>query len=293
MVSPTAVTLGVVVDFTMVNAGPWIAGTVMVLETTGAIGVPLGGVPTAEAVFITEPASRSTWVIRWVPVQVVEAPGNSVVAGQVIPLAVGSLTETAVMVTLPVFVTLNVYVTMLPTAVKLAVGEALTMVKLGAAVTGTVTVFEVTGVMGVPLGGVPTTEATLLTVPESRSAWVTVCEAEQVVDAPVASITVTTTVVKPLLKTKEVTSVTVVLLIEVAEPIRIPIVPPVAPKASAEIVTGSQPVPETVNGTNAVQSPGSVFTEIWVGTEQVKGILQLLEQKFAQGIESGKAAPPK
>jgi hypothetical protein len=83
-------------------------GTVTGSDATGAIGVPLGGVPTTDAVLTTEPASKSACVTVRVPVQIVEAPGARVVAGQVTPVAFGSLTVTLVIVTLPVFFTVKV-----------------------------------------------------------------------------------------------------------------------------------------------------------------------------------------
>jgi hypothetical protein len=106
--APRAETLAVVVALTMVSAGPCTAGTVTVFDDVGAMAIPLGGVPTTEAVFTIEPALRSAWVTVWVPVQTVEAPGASVVAGHEMPVALGSLTAMALMVTLPVFLTVNV-----------------------------------------------------------------------------------------------------------------------------------------------------------------------------------------
>ena len=50
-----------------------------------AVGAPMpfGGVPVTVAWFVTVPASISAWVIVCDPVQVVLAPGSSVVVGQV------------------------------------------------------------------------------------------------------------------------------------------------------------------------------------------------------------------
>ena len=93
--------------FTMESAGVMITGTLTVLEETGAIGVPFGGVPTTDAVLSMVPASRSACVTVWVAVQVVVAPGASGVVGQEMPTAFGSLTVTTVMVTLPALVTLK------------------------------------------------------------------------------------------------------------------------------------------------------------------------------------------
>lgn len=44
------------------------------------------------------------------------------------------------------------------------------MLSLGEEIAGTATVFEVTGAIGVPVGGVPTTDAVLRIEPELRSA---------------------------------------------------------------------------------------------------------------------------
>ena len=50
--------------------------------------------------------------------------------------------------------------------------------------------FDDTGVIGVPLGGVPVTEAVLSTRPVSTSFWVVVCDPVQVVEAPGANVVV-------------------------------------------------------------------------------------------------------
>ena len=97
-----------VVALTMVSVFVWTAGTVMVFELTGVIAGPVGGVPVIVAVLMTDPASRSIWVMVWVPVQMVDAPGPNVVAVQVIPEVTASVTVTLVRVTLPVLVTVNV-----------------------------------------------------------------------------------------------------------------------------------------------------------------------------------------
>ena len=71
--------------------------------TTG----PLGGVPWAVAVLLTTPASTSAWVMVYgaLAVQVSLTPGASVKLGQPTVPAFGSVTPTAVRVTLPVLVT--------------------------------------------------------------------------------------------------------------------------------------------------------------------------------------------
>ena len=78
-----------------------------VFDGTGAIGLPDGGVPVAVAVFTTLPADTSPAVVRRDPVQVADAPGARDVAVHVTPVVLGSVTVTAVTVTLPLFVTVN------------------------------------------------------------------------------------------------------------------------------------------------------------------------------------------
>ena len=70
---------------------------------------PAGGVPAAVAVLVTTPAFTSDWMIVRVAVHVVDAPGASVVNGQLMldRPANGSTMLTDVSVTLPVFVTRN------------------------------------------------------------------------------------------------------------------------------------------------------------------------------------------
>jgi hypothetical protein len=78
---------------------------------------PVGGVPVAVAVSMIEPASMSACVTVYEPVHVVDAPGASVVTGQVItggvpvPENAVSTALTPVNVALPVLVTWNEYVT--------------------------------------------------------------------------------------------------------------------------------------------------------------------------------------
>ena len=67
---------------------------------------PPGGVPVAVALLSTVPASTSACVIVCVPVQVVLAPGASVVTGQTAAASrFASSTTMPVIVTLPVLVT--------------------------------------------------------------------------------------------------------------------------------------------------------------------------------------------
>ena len=87
--------------------GDCVAGMVTTSEFTTGIGEPPGGVPVTVALFTIEPESRSAWVTTWVAVQVVEAPGASDVAGQVMPVALGLLTVMELSVVAPVFFTTN------------------------------------------------------------------------------------------------------------------------------------------------------------------------------------------
>src|SRR5215217_384461 len=113
----------------------------------------------------------------------VELPGASGVAGQVTAPTLGSETATPVMVTLPVLVTVKVYGTVWPAAVMLVVVDALSIVSAGSCVPRIVTWFDGTGAIGVPTGGVATTEAVLTTEPASTSACTTVWAPVHVVDA--------------------------------------------------------------------------------------------------------------
>ena len=95
------------------------AGTVTTaddgFESVGVV-VP-GAVPDATAVFVMLPALTSAWVTTYVAVQIVDALGANVVAGQVIgdnvPVPENDVSATlmVLIVTLPVFVTKNEYVT--------------------------------------------------------------------------------------------------------------------------------------------------------------------------------------
>ncbi len=71
--------------------------------SVGEVVVPL----VAEAMLVTEPESRSAWVIVYDAVQVMKSPGARLaVAGQVSSVALSSLTVNGPdNVTLPVFVT--------------------------------------------------------------------------------------------------------------------------------------------------------------------------------------------
>ena len=87
-----------------VSAGLWLA--VAVAESLASVSVPPAGVPVAEALFVTEPASRSAWLTVWPAVQVATASGASVVTSQTgVASTLSSLTATPLIVTLPVLVT--------------------------------------------------------------------------------------------------------------------------------------------------------------------------------------------
>lgn len=82
---------------------------VVVDELFDVTAGPLGGVPKADAVLMIDPELTSPWVMVRVAVHVVDPPGANTVEGHEIVdrPANGSATETAVKVTLPVFVTAN------------------------------------------------------------------------------------------------------------------------------------------------------------------------------------------
>ncbi len=71
------------------------------------IVVPAGFLPAAVAVLFTLPVSTSAWLIVYVAVQVVVAPGARVVVGQLAPVILASLITTPVIVWAPVLVTRN------------------------------------------------------------------------------------------------------------------------------------------------------------------------------------------
>ena len=159
---------------------------VTVAVSSSVTVAPAGDVPAAVAVLTIDPASTSAWVTVYVAAHVVDAPGASVAAGHVIAdrPGSGSVTPTALNVTLPVFVTTNEYVTTLPTP---GTGVA----DLASAIDGvstTVTAADAVSVTSTPPGEVPVTVAVFAIEPASRSACVTVYVAVQVVRAPGASV---------------------------------------------------------------------------------------------------------
>ena len=83
-----------------------VIGVSVVSVAVGAV-TPAGGVPVAVAELATCPEFTSAWVSVYVAVQVVVAPGASVVTGQDTAPTLASVTPTPVSVTLPVLVTTN------------------------------------------------------------------------------------------------------------------------------------------------------------------------------------------
>ena len=102
-------------------------------ESVADTGSPTGGVTVAIAVLVTWPASTSAWVSAWEAVHVVCAPGASVVTVQVTVPAIGSAIVRPCTVTLPVFVTRNVYGTLEPAVAPDAAPACLSSVMLGVA----------------------------------------------------------------------------------------------------------------------------------------------------------------
>ncbi len=137
-------------------------------------GTPAGDTPDAVAESWMEPKSRSVWVIVWMPVQVVDAPGANDDTGQVTVTGVDgavavSVTESEVSVTLPVLVTRKEYVTCCPT-VEYTVGDAVLPIvtaAVGVAVTVADDGVELTLA---PAGDVPEAVAVSTIEPLSTSA---------------------------------------------------------------------------------------------------------------------------
>ena len=119
-------------------------------------------------------------------VQVVVAPGASVVTGQLTAPALGSATVTEVRVTLPVFVTTKLYRIVEPAIVPVAAPACLSRLRLGVAGMGVSVASEPE--TGSPTGGVPSAVAELTTCPASTSDWRSVYEAVHVVCSPGASV---------------------------------------------------------------------------------------------------------
>ena len=144
----------------------------------------------ALAVLTIRPASRSGWVTTWVAVQVIESPGARLLVGGHVTATLLSVTVNGpVRVTLPVFVTLYVYVISSPTwsydtgdadftsvsSGVCSIGITRLSLTSAASFENAVTVFASTSV---PAKGEP---------PASSSACENVCVAVQVIEAPGAS----------------------------------------------------------------------------------------------------------
>src|SRR6478752_584387 len=104
MTSPTAAYVWGSALLTSVRAAVCVACAVAV--SVAGVSVPPAGVPSAVALLVTVPASRSAWVTVWTAVQVVVSVGARVVASQTgAGSTLSSLTARSVIVTLPVLVT--------------------------------------------------------------------------------------------------------------------------------------------------------------------------------------------
>ncbi|GAB2588485.1 hypothetical protein GCM10009593_29360 [Microlunatus antarcticus] len=184
------------------------------LEVTVA---PAGLRPVTVAVLLTAPPFTSVCVITYgaVVVQVVLAPGASVVTGQVVAPALASTTASELTVCAPVLVTAKAYAMRSPASTRplvfvsvgvpaVLVRVSVDVVEVGVAVEAA---FEVTVA---PAGFRPAAVAVLLTAPASTSAWVITYGAvvEQVVLAPGASVPATQ-VVAPTFASAMATPVTV------------------------------------------------------------------------------------
>ena len=143
--------------------------------------VPAGLRPVIVAVLFTAPASTSACVIVYaaVVVQVVDAPGASVVAGQLVAPTLASTTATPVMVVAPVLSTRKLYVIRSPASTRpllfTSTGLLARLVSTRADWVAVVTVaLELAEVTVAPAGFFVVAVAVLLTRPASTSAWVSV-----------------------------------------------------------------------------------------------------------------------
>ena len=108
-----------------VRSGFW---TSRVLTVPSAETVASNGpAPVTVAVLISVPASRSACVSPYTPVHVIAPSGASVVVGQETSPMRGSATTSPVRVTLPVFVTRNVYGTSPPVSIVVGLPAVLTI----------------------------------------------------------------------------------------------------------------------------------------------------------------------
>ena len=163
--------------FATLSDGLWLTGTVTV-EVVLVIGPPAegGGVPVAVAVLVSWEESASVWFNVYEAVQRISAPGTSgagaghvTVGGVLVPENDSSFTVMLLRVTLPVFVTLNSYVTVSPANPTIDLSAVLTISSAGLASTGLSTDDGGESTAG-PLGGVPCAVAVLVISPRSTSA---------------------------------------------------------------------------------------------------------------------------
>ncbi len=126
--SPTALNAAVVVAFTNSIAGNGSVTTEALAgsDATGGRPEPAGGVPSAVAVFVKPPASRSACVVRYglSATQFAIWVGASAVGVQVTGPTSGSITATGSKVTLPSFSTVKLKITGSPTAPTVATSAA-------------------------------------------------------------------------------------------------------------------------------------------------------------------------
>jgi hypothetical protein len=136
---------------------------------------------------VTEPPSRSAWVTVCKPEHSVETPGFNEVETQVTPAVFRSVIAIAVIVTLPVFATVNEYGIVAFSVEKDVSVLAFVIVSSGVCTAGTTIWLESTGVVVVPFGNLAVTDAMFFTEPALRSAAVTILVPEHDVDCPGAS----------------------------------------------------------------------------------------------------------
>src|SRR5690606_26203785 len=136
--------------------------------------------------FTTSPASTSTWVTGYSPVQVMNSPGARAVTGQVMSGINGSPTAMPLSVRLPVWVPGKVSGSTSPTAPSATRPATSATWMPGACPIVTRSVSP--SWTGPPLGSALLTIAWFTTSPASTSACVTGYSPVQVIDAPGASV---------------------------------------------------------------------------------------------------------
>ena len=146
---------------------------VWVSLSVSVTGSSFGSVPVAVAMLVNVPASMSPCVRVYDAVNVVEsmAPGAIVAIGAPTTVTNGSVTVTFVNVTLPVFVTVNVYVTVSPASATPSPPSSNVPVLIRS-INGScakVCVSSSVSSTGGPTSGLPVTVAVLVNVPVSIS----------------------------------------------------------------------------------------------------------------------------